>query len=138
MPITKLPLKERGGLPMVESINSVNGATPSQSVDGVTSVKNSDKVEKQDETTAKKTTENAKTDEVAVRSSYAFDRVTLENKVKEYVENLKKTHDYPTVIAELTQYLDLFKVDDFMKKYPNITTDADFRTIMYHETSKYL
>ena len=123
---------------MVDSINAVNGATPSKAAEEVKAVKDTDKVEKQDETKAKKTEQKEKTDEVTVKSSYAYDRTTIQNKVTEYIENLKKTHDYPMVQYELTKYLDLFKVDDFMKKYPNITTDAEFRTIMYNETIKYL
>ncbi len=138
MPIIKMPLNERGGITMVESVSSVNGAKASKAAEEVKAVKETDKVEKQEETKAKKTEEKDKTDNVTVRSSYAFDRATLQKKVIEYVENLKKTHDYPTVVEELTKYLDLFRVDDFMKKYPNITTDADFRTIMYNETIKYL
>lgn len=122
---------------MVESVSSINGAQKSTAAEEVKAVKETDKVEKKDETKAKETEKS--TDELAVkRSANAFDRVTIQNKVKEYVENLKKTHDYPEVIRRLDEYLDLFKVDDFMKKYPNITTDSDFRTIMYNETIKYL
>ncbi|MBR2525063.1 hypothetical protein IKE67_01215 [bacterium] len=123
---------------MVDSIKAVDGATKSKAAEEVKAVKNTDKVEKQEETKAKKTEQKEQTDKVAVRSSYAYDRITIQNKVKEYIENLKKTHDYPSVIEELTKYLDLFKVDDFMKKYPNITTEAEFKTIMYNETIKYL
>ena len=126
---------------MVESVSSVNSAKKSKAAEEVKAVKETDKVEKQEETKAKKTTqtkEKKKTDETTVKSSYAYDRITIQSKVKEYIENLKKTHDYPMVQYELTKYLDLFKVDDFMKKYPNIMTEADFRTIMYNETRKYL
>ena len=124
---------------MVDSIKGVNSATDVKAAAAVSSTKKVDKVEKQEETKAKKTDEKQKTDEVTVKqSANAFDRTTIQNKVKEYVENLKKTHDYPEVVRRLTEYLDLFKVDDFMKKYPNITTDVDFKSIMYNETNKYL
>lgn len=126
---------------MVNSVSAVNAATKAKDVKEVILAKEIEETDKQEATKAKKTDETKKeekTDKVNVKSSYAFDRVTLQNKVNEYIENLKKTHDYPYVKEELTKYLDLFKVDDFMKKYPNITTDADFRTIMYNETIKYL
>lgn len=135
---------------MVNSVSGVNSATSAASA--VNPTKDAEKIKKQEEekiakeakaeatnkndkaTKTKKTDDENKTE----KSSYAYDRVTIQNKVKEYIENLKKTHDYPYVQSELTKYLDLFKVDDFMKKYPNITTDAEFRTIMYNETVKYL
>lgn len=124
---------------MVDSINGVNSATDVKAAAAVSSTKKVEKTEKEEEKKAKKTEEKQKADEVTVKhNSNAFDKVTLQNKVREYVENLKKTHDYPEVVRRLTEYLDLFKIDDFMKKFPNITTDADFRTIMYNETIKYL
>lgn len=126
---------------MVDSIKAVNAATKAKDVKEVVLAKEIEQTDKQEATKAKKTEKTEKTektDNVEVKSSYAYDRTTIENKVKEYVENLKKTHDYPVVISELTKYLDLFKVDDFMKKYPNITTDSEFKTIMYNETIKYL
>ena len=119
---------------MVESVSAISAAT---SVKDVKELKETDKVDKQETEKAKKTQETEKTD-ATEKSSYAFDRVTIQNKVKDYIENLKKTHDYPIVQMELTRYLDLFKVDDFMKKYPNIRTDSDFMTIMYNETVQYL
>lgn len=121
---------------MVDSVQAVNSATKAKEVKEVALTKDAQEAE---EKKAKKTEEKKeKTDTTEVRNSYAFDRATIQNKVKEYIENLKKTHDYPFVQMELTQYLDLFKVDDFMKKYPNIKTEAEFRTIMYNETIKYL
>ncbi len=127
---------------MVNSVSGVNSATNSSAAAAVSSTKDVEKTKKQDEEKAKKA-ENVdkekKVDETKTeKSSYAFDRITLQNKVKEYIENLKKTHDYPIVKEQLTKYMDLFKIDDFMKKYPNIRTDAEFRTIMYNETIKYL
>lgn len=148
MSIIKMPLKERGGMPMVNSVSGVNSATSSNAINPT---KDAEKIKKQEEEklakeaktkSTDKTDKETKTDKTNTdkteKSSYAFDRVTIQNKVKEYIEKLKKEHDYPYVQSELTKYLDLFKVDDFMKKYPNITTDADFRTIMYNETIKYL
>ena len=138
MPIIKISLKERGELPMVDSIKAINAATKTKDVKEVILAKEIEETDKQEATKAKKTKEKEKTDNVNVRSSYAYDRITIQNKVKEYIENLKKTHDYPAVIEELTKYLDLFNVDSFMKKYPNITTESQFKTIMYNETIKYL
>jgi len=133
---------------MVNSVSGVNSATNANAAAAVSSTKDVEKVKKQDEEKAKKTDKADKTDQTdkikkkndtaTEKSSYAFDRVTIQNKVKEYIEKLKKEHDYPIVKEELTKYLDLFKVDDFMKKYPNIKTDSEFRTIMYNETRKYL
>ncbi len=123
---------------MVDSIKAVNSLTKAKDVKEIVLAKEIEETDKKEATKAKKTEEKEKTDEVNVRSSYAYDRITIQNKVKEYIENLKKTHDYPYVVSELTKYLDLFKVDDFMKKYPNITTESEFHTIMYNETVKYL
>ena len=130
---------------MVNSVSGVNSATNANAAAAVSSTKDVEKVKKQDEEKAKKTDKADKTDKIkkkndtaTEKSSYAFDRVTIQNKVNEYIEKLKKEHDYPIVKEELTKYLDLFKVDDFMKKYPNIKTDSEFRTIMYNETRKYL
>ena len=127
---------------MVNSVSGVNSATSSSAAAAVSSTADVEKTKKQDEEKAKKAEKTDKTekkeDKTTERSSYAFDRITIQNKVKEYIENLKKTHDYPIVQSQLTKYLDLFKVDDFMKKYPNIKTDSEFRTIMYNETIKYL
>lgn len=123
---------------MVDSVKAVSSVTNTKDVKEVILAKEIEETDKQEATKAKKTKEKEKTDNVTVKSSYAYDRITIQNKVKEYIENLKKTHDYPYVQSELTKYLDLFKVDDFMKKYPNITTESEFRTIMYNETIKYL
>jgi len=121
---------------MVDAIKAIDSTTK---IKEIAKEKEIEKTDKQEATKAKKTeTTKEKKDDVNVKSSYAYDRVTIQNKVKEYIENLKKTHDYPIVQLELTKYMDLFRVDDFMKKYPNITTDAEFRTIMYNETVKYL
>lgn len=123
---------------MVDSIKAINAATKTKDVKEVILAKEIEETDKQEATKAKKTKEKEKTDNVNVRSSYAYDKITIQNKVKEYIENLKKTHDYPAVQEELTKYLDLFNVDSFMKKYPNITTESQFKTIMYNETIKYL
>ena len=123
---------------MVDSIKAVNGLTKAKDVKEIVLAKEIEETDKNEATKAKKTEKKEKTDEVNVKSSFAYDRITIQNKVKEYIENLKKTHDYPYVVSELTKYLDLFKVDDFMKKYPNITTESEFNTIMYNETVKYL
>ena len=123
---------------MVDSVKAVNSATKAKVVKEIILAKEIEETDKKEIPKAKKEEQTEKADNVNVRSSYAYDRVTIQNKVKEYIENLKKTHDYPFVKEELTKYLDLFKVDDFMKKYPNITTEAEFRTIMYNETIKYL
>lgn len=130
---------------MVNSVSGVNSATNSSAAAAVSSTKDVEKTKKQDEEKAKKaektdnTDKNSKVYETKTeQSSYAYDRITIQNKVKEYIEKLKKEHDYPVVQEGLTKYLDLFKVDDFMKKYPNIKTEAEFNTIMYNETIKYL
>ena len=124
---------------MVESVNSVNAATNASAAAAVSSTKEVEKMDKQEETKAKKTEEKQKTDEVTVKqSANAYDKATIQKKVTEYVETLKKTHDYPETVKLLTEYLDLFDIDKFMKTYPNITTESDFNTIMYNETIKYL
>ena len=122
---------------MVNSVSGVNSATNASAAAAVSSVKDTDKVAKQEEE-AKKTNQTEKTDEVTVtQSANAYDRTTIQNKVKEYIEKLKKEHDYPETVRQLTSYIDLFDVDKFMKTYPNITTDSEFNTIMYNETIKY-
>lgn len=123
---------------MVESVSGINSISSINAAMSTSSTKDAEKVKKDDEKT-NKTEENKKTDEVTVQqSANAYDRTTIQNKVTEYIENLKKQYDYPDTVAQLTEYLDLFDVDKFMKTYPNITTQADFNTIMYNETIQYL
>ena len=124
---------------MVNSINSVNGATVTTATQAVSKTEKTDEVAKKEEQ-AKKTTKKKETDKVDKQEtvSYAFDKKTLEIKIKDYIEKLKKENDYPVVVDQLNEYLALLDIDKFMKTYPNIATDREFNGIMYNETIKYL
>lgn len=144
MSIINLPLKKRGDLPMVNSISSVNGATPSTSVDAVSKTTSTEKTAKQEEaakkseTDKKQGTEKTLENKAEKNSANAFDRAKILSMVEDYIERLKKQNDYPMVQSRLDSYLSTFDVDKFMKNNPNITTEHDFNSIMYNETSKYL
>ena len=124
---------------MVNSINSVNGATVTTAAQAVSKTEKTDEAAKKEEQT-KKVSEKKETDEMTKSEtvSNAFDKETLKTKITEYIEKLKKANDYPVVVGQLDEYLSLLDIDKFMKTYPNITTDMQFNEIMYNETIKYL
>lgn len=124
---------------MVNSINSVNGATVTTAAQAVSKTEKTDETAKKEEQ-AKKVSEKKETDEMTKSEtvSNAFDKETLRTKITEYIEKLKKANDYPVVVGQLEEYLSLLDIDKFMKTYPNITTDMQFNEIMYNETIKYL
>lgn len=124
---------------MVNSINSVNGATVTNATQAVSKTEKTEVVAKKEEQ-AKKVTEKKETDEMnkSETSRTAFDKATVERKILEYIEKLKKANDYPIVIEQLDEYVALLNIDKFMETYPNITTDMQFNEIMYNETLKYL
>ncbi len=126
---------------MVNSINSVNGATVPTATQAVSKTEKTEEVAKKEEQ-AKKVPEKKETDNLTKTeeeiSANAFDKETLKTKITEYIEKLKKANDYPVVTEQLDSYLALLDIDKFMKTYPNITTDMEFNEIMYNETIKYL
>ena len=124
---------------MVNSINSVNGATVTTATQAVSRTANTEEVAKKEEQ-AKKVTDKKEEDKVDKQETVAnaFDKDTLRIKINDYIEKLKKANDYPVVTEQLDSYLALLDLDKFMKTYPNITTDMEFNEIMYNETLKYL
>ena len=123
---------------MVNSISSVNGATPTTNVAAVSSTTVTEEVAKEEEQAKKAEEQTITLENKAEANNTGFDRITIQTMVNAYIERLKKANDYPMVISRLDSYLALFNVDQFMAKYPNITTESDFNAIMYGETSKYL
>ena len=127
----KFAEKERGGFTMVEAISAINSA--SQVSAPVTST---DKIESKElqETAKSQQSDKVNKTEDENNGKIPLDRLKIRGLVIQYIENLKKTHDYPIVQERLDRWLFLFDVDKFMKKYPNIYSEYDLNTIMYNET----
>ena len=123
---------------MVNSISSVNGATPTTAAAAVSSTTAVEQTAKEEEQAKKAEEQPVTLENKAEKNNTRFDRITLQNMVHSYIERLKKANDYPMVISRLDDYLALFNIDKFMVKYPNISSESDFNSIMYNETSKYL
>ncbi|MBQ3310467.1 hypothetical protein IJG72_00160 [bacterium] len=123
---------------MVESISSVNGATPINAAAAVTNTTPVEETAKKEEQAKKPVEKLPDLENKADVANTKYDRTTLLNMVNEYIQNLKKTHDYPLVISRLDSYLFNFNIDKFMETYPNIQTEQEFKMIMYNETVKYL
>ena len=116
---------------MVEAISAINSATNVSSV--VTSTDNIESTEIQEEVKTKQTDKTKKIEEDN-NGNIPMDRLKVRELVTQYIKNLEKTNDYPIVQERLDIWLYLFDVDKFMKKYPNICTEHDLKTIMYNET----
>ena len=125
-------------MPMVESISSVNGATPINATTAVTNTTPVEEAAKKEEQAKKPVEKLPDLENKAKDVGTKFDRTTIQNMVNEYIQKLKKEYNYPLVISRLDEYLSTFNIDKFMATYPNITTELEFKTIMYNETVKYL
>ncbi|MGN1125698.1 MAG: hypothetical protein ACI4SM_05875 [Candidatus Gastranaerophilaceae bacterium] len=121
---------------MVESVSGINSTT--QIAAAASATEKVDTKAKQEET--QKAKQEEKTDKVDkdTQTQVPMDRLRVRELVLQYIENLKKANDYPIVLQRLDMWVATFDVDNFIKKYPNLYTEQDLRSVMYNETNNLL